>query len=123
MIACKSATWTGLQEELSAVSGSINALPSAVTDQPWFVVPAREIRHLEQLLEGLPKPATAEWINRGTGQLLRPSTVAMLLRTLPRREGLSPSAERLHLISGLRLAFGSPQERNTFARAWSAMIK
>ena len=97
------------------------AIARTVPEPAAFVVRALDLAHAKALPTGLPRPIGAEWINRGTGQPLRPTTVAMLLRTLPRRQGLSASAEALHASTGLRLAFASPEARHRFAHAWLAL--
>lgn len=45
----------------------------------------------------------------------------MLLRTLDRPTALSSSAFLLHEDAALRLAFATPEQRHTFARAWLAL--
>lgn len=98
------------------------AIARAVPEPAAFVVRALDLAQAKALPSGLPRPIGADWINRGTGQPLRATTVAMLLRTLPRRQGLSASAEALHASTGLRLAFASPEARQRFAHAWLGLI-
>ena len=98
------------------------AIARAVPEPAAFVIRALDLIRIGTLPKGSPQPLGAEWINRGTGQPLRPTTVAMLLRTLPHPADLSPSAARLHEVAGLRLAFPSTEERHTFARHWLALV-
>lgn len=53
-----------------------------VTAAPAFVIKAEELAALNYLDREHPRPREIEWINRGTDQILKPSTVDMLLRTL-----------------------------------------
>lgn len=94
------------------------AAARAVAEPAAFVIRALDLHRRADLPQGLPEPLGAEWINRGNGQRLRPSTVAMLLRTLARRQNLNPSAILLHEEAGLRLAFATQDDRHCFARAW-----
>ena len=79
-----------------------------------YVIPAEDLYLLNHLPPDHPKPIGLEWINRGTDQHLRPSTVEMLLRTLYHRSR-SPSVSRLHESAGLRLHFRSEADRQSFA--------
>lgn len=90
----------------------------SVPEQPFFVVPFAEHHLIDRLPAWLHRIETAVWINRGTGQHLRPNTVAMLLRTRGQNARLSPSVEQLHPWTGLRLTFATANERHAFARAW-----
>ena len=94
------------------------AAARAVPEPATFVIRALDLHRRAALPPGLPEPLGAEWINRGTGQRLRPTTTAMLLRTLERPAAFSPSAARLRDDAGLRLAFATQDERHRFARAW-----
>jgi hypothetical protein len=94
-----------------------------VPEPAAFVIRALDLHRRADLPPGLPEPIGAEWINRGTGQRLRPNTIAMLLRTLPRREKLSSSAARLQQEAGLRMGFASSAERHTFARTWLELVR
>ncbi len=98
------------------------AIARAVAEPAAFVIRALDLVQVGALPKGLPQALGAEWINRGTGQPLRPTTIAMLLRTLPRSADLNPSAVRLQEVAGLRLAFPSLEERHTFARHWLALV-
>jgi hypothetical protein len=99
------------------------AMARAVPEPAAFVIRALDLIQVGALPTGLPQPLGAEWINRGTGQALRPTTVAMLLRTLTGVADLSPSAVRLHEVAGLRLAFPTTEERQRFARGWLALVE
>ena len=85
---------------------------------PAFVVKAEELPALNYLLPGHPRPRLVEWINRGTDQKLRRSSVDMLLRTLFQDE-TTPSVVRLHKCAGLRAIFGTSHERDLFASAFA----
>ena len=82
---------------------------------PSFVLKADELTALNYLERGHPRPFALQWINRGTDQHLRPTTVALLMRTLF-RETWSPSVRRLHETAGLRVLFANDRDRDTFAR-------
>ena len=81
------------------------------------MIKAREIPTLYFLDSAHPRPCNLEWINRGTDQVLRQTTVDMLLRTLNRPTD-TPSVKRLHDNSGLRLSFNSEGERQRFVIAF-----
>lgn len=98
------------------------AAARTVPEPAAFVIRALDLHRRAGLPPGLPEPVGAEWINRGTGQRLRPTTIAMLLRTLEQRRVLNPSAILLHEQAGLRLAYASPEDRHRFARAWTALL-
>lgn len=87
-------------------------------EAPAFVIKAEDLAALNHLSDDHPRPLLTEWINRGTNQRMNRSTVDMLLRTLS-QEDVSPSVERLHQSAGLRLIFGTPADRNTFAAAFA----
>jgi hypothetical protein len=93
------------------MGGAVNELPS-------FVVRAEDLAALNYLRTGHPRPRRLTWINRGTDQPLRPTTVQMLLRTLFRGE-TSPSVSKLHRESGLRISFAEPAARDEFARCFT----
>lgn len=76
---------------------------------------AEELAALNYLRRDHPRPLALAWINRGTDQEMRPTTVAMLLRTLFKGPP-SPSVRRLHNSSGLRVSFATTQDRDRFAR-------
>lgn len=78
-----------------------------------FVLKPDELPALNYLPRSHPRPESLIWVNRGTSQELRPTTVEMLLRTLF-REVLSPSIARLHQTSGLRIIFQNAADRDTF---------
>jgi hypothetical protein len=86
---------------------------------PAFVIKAEELAALNYLDPEHPRPLLVEWINRGTDQKMKPSSVDMLLRTLF-REVSSPSVSRLHQTAGLRAAFRTDKERELFAAAFTA---
>lgn len=89
------------------------------TSRPAFVIKAEELAALNYLDREHPRPREVEWINRGTDQILKPSTVDMLLRTLF-RDVVSPSVLRLHQSAGLRVIFRTERERDRFATAFAA---
>lgn len=82
---------------------------------PVYVIPPEELPALNFLAPDHPRPVRADWINRGTNQVMRQQSVDMLLRTLF-ADILSPSAVKLHRSSGLRLEFSSDAHRLAFAR-------
>lgn len=86
-----------------------------------FVVKAEELPALYYMDEAHPRPSALEWINRGTDQLLRRTTVEMLLRTLfgPVQ---TPSVKKLHRSAGLRACFRSERERQRFAQAFNRAL-
>lgn len=86
---------------------------------PTFVIKAEELPALNYLTRNHPRPRKLEWINRGTDQRLKRTSVEMLLRTLF-NEVETPSVVRLHQSSGLRAVFGSEQERARFASEFAA---
>jgi hypothetical protein len=86
---------------------------------PAYVVKAAELPALNYLVPAAVRPADVEWINRGTDQRLRPSSVQMLLRTIFDDHG-SPSVARLHDSAGLRLRFFTVADRDAFAAAFAA---
>jgi hypothetical protein len=86
---------------------------------PAYVIKAEEISALNYLDPDHPRPLLTEWINRGTDQKMRRTSIDLLLRTLP--EGsTSPSVERLHQTSGLRAIFATSADRDAFATAFAA---
>ena len=85
---------------------------------PAFVIKAEELPALNYLSANHPRPLLMEWINRGTNQKMRPTTIDLLLRTLDQTEP-SPSVMRLHESSGLRVIFGSSKDRDQFATAFA----
>jgi hypothetical protein len=85
---------------------------------PAYVIKPEELCALNYLAPDHPRPQLVEWINRGTNQTLRPSSVDMLLRTLF-VDMASPSVVRLHRTSGLRAVFRDDRERNLFAAAFA----
>lgn len=86
-----------------------------------YVIKVEELPALNRISADHPQPALYEWINRGTDQKLRRTTIQMLLRTLE-QDNASPSVTRLHDSSGLRLLFSSTQDRDEFALAFSAAL-
>lgn len=86
---------------------------------PAYVIKPEELLALNFLDDDHPRPADAEWINRGTDQKLKPSTVQMLQRTLF-RDMAPPSVVQLHRSAGLRVIFHTEQERQEFAAAFAA---
>jgi uncharacterized membrane protein len=83
-----------------------------------FVIKAEELAALDCLDGTQPQPLLVEWVNLGTDQKMRRSTVEMLLRTLSHEE-VSPSIIRLHQSSALRVRFRSDVERDQFSAAFT----
>jgi hypothetical protein len=86
---------------------------------PAFVIKAGELGALSYLPRTHPTPRRVEWINRGTNQKLRRTSVELLLRTLS-QGAHSPSVRRLHDSAGLRAIFTNERERIRFASAFAA---
>ena len=86
---------------------------------PAFVIKAEELAALNHLSADHPPPLLLEWINRGTDQPLRRTTIDMLLRTLFQHD-MSASVSRLHHSAGLRCLFPSDEDRDRFAAAFEA---
>lgn len=84
-----------------------------------YVIKAEELRAINYLAPDHPRPRSVEWINRGTDQVMRPTTTAMLLRTLY-KPSRSPSVQKLHDSAGLRVVFRSERDREKFAAAFRA---
>jgi hypothetical protein len=82
------------------------------------IIKPEELPALNFLAGNHPKPAAAQWINRGTDRPLRQQSVDLLLRTLF-SDVLSESVVKLHRSSGLRLEFQSETDRLRFAQAFS----
>ncbi|MFA7588682.1 MAG: hypothetical protein WCY11_21260, partial [Novosphingobium sp.] len=93
-------------------------MQTALCPESAFVVKPEELFALNYLAQSCPRPQSVEWINRGTNQKLRPSSIDMLLRTLF-QDVASPSVVRLHRTSGLRVMFRSEREREKFAAAFA----
>lgn len=91
--------------------------PEAIS-LPSFVIKAEDLATLNYLDRAHPRPRRLEWINRGTNQKLRRTSIELLLRTLF-REVTSASVMRLHRSTGLRVIFATEQERDRFARAFT----
>ena len=89
--------------------------------RPAYVIKAEELVAVNYLADDHPRPQSVEWINRGTDQVLRPTTTDMLLRTLF-QPAASPSVQKLHDSSGLRVIFCSDTERERFATAFRDAI-
>ena len=85
------------------------------------MIKAEELVAVNYLADDHPRPQSVEWINRGTDQVLRPTTTDMLLRTLF-QPAASPSVQKLHDSSGLRVVFRSDAERERFATAFRDAI-
>lgn len=79
-----------------------------------YVIKVAELSVLNHLASNHPRPRHVEWINRGTDQKLRRSSIDMLMRTLF-QDVASPSVVQLHRSSGLRTIFGTAKERDAFA--------
>ena len=85
---------------------------------PAYVIKPDELLALNFLEPDYPRPADAEWINRGTDQKLRQSTIDMLQRTLF-KDMAAPSVVELHRSAGLRVIFASEAQRQEFAAAFA----
>lgn len=85
--------------------------------EPAYVVKAEDIMAINFLPTDHPRPRRVEWINRGTDQVLRPTTTSMLLRTLYKPVERA-SVQRLHDSSGLRIVLRNESERAAFATAF-----
>ena len=88
---------------------------------PSYVIKGEELPALPFLNPAHPQPVTLEWINRGTDQKLKPSTVQMLLRTAD-SPGASDSVLRQHEAMGLRATFASEADRGAFAAAFTSAV-
>ncbi|WP_100867257.1 hypothetical protein [Novosphingobium kunmingense] len=86
--------------------------------EPAYVIKAEEISALNYLDPDHPRPLLTEWINRGTDQKMRRTSIDLLLRTLT-EDNASPSVLRLHQTSGLRAIFATQKERDAFATAFA----
>lgn len=95
------------------------AMSSSSEFRPAYVIKAEELAAVNYLAEDHPRPLAVEWINRGTDQVLRPTTRDMLLRTLFQPVE-TPSVAKLHESSGLRVVFRTDSEREAFASAFEA---
>ncbi|MBL4858254.1 MAG: hypothetical protein JKY36_03490 [Erythrobacter sp.] len=82
-----------------------------------YVVKAEELPALYYLDETHPRPSRLEWINRGTNQKLRRTTIEMLLRTLFAKVQTA-SVQKLHDSAGLRASFRNERERDRFSKAF-----
>lgn len=102
-----------MARQLRAIMPTVHAVP----EQAFYVIPFAELELIARV-PAASRLGEARWINRGTGQPLRPGTIAMLLRTRGKSGRLSPSAERLHKWAGLKLTFAAAEERNRFAQIW-----
>ncbi|MBX7540394.1 hypothetical protein [Qipengyuania sphaerica] len=87
-----------------------------------YVVKAAELPALYFLEDAHPRPTALEWINRGTDQKLRRTTVEMLLRTLFAKVR-TPSVRKLHNSAGLRASFRSERERARFSTAFAKAVQ
>ncbi|TNE48176.1 MAG: hypothetical protein EP341_08835 [Sphingomonadales bacterium] len=87
-----------------------------------YVIKAEDILAANYLDDDAPRPVRVEWINRGTDQVLRPTTSNMLLRTLFQPVD-TPSIQRLHDSSGLRVVLESESDREAFAHAFAQAQK
>lgn len=87
-----------------------------------YVVKAAELPALYFLEDAHPRPVTLEWINRGTDQKLRRTTIEMLLRTLFAKVQ-TPSVQKLHDSAGLRASFRSEREREKFSKCFAKALE
>lgn len=85
---------------------------------PAFVIKVEELPALNYLEPHHARPLLAEWINRGTDQKMRPTSINMLLRTL-NADGSSPSVTRMQHTAGLRTIFDSVEARDAFATSFA----
>ncbi len=93
-------------------------MESANRSLPSFVIKAREIAALNHLQRNHPRPLALTWINRGTDQVMRPTTVSMLLRTMF-SDSQSLSIAKLHDSAGLRVTFAENAHREIFASCFT----
>lgn len=93
-------------------------MPQHNASTPAYVIKPEELLALNYLEPGHPRPVEAEWINRGTDQKLKTSTVEMLQRTLF-RDMAPQSVVELHRSAGLRVIFESEEDRSAFASAFA----
>lgn len=91
------------------------------TTLPAYVIKTEDLPALGRLSPDRPQPLLYEWINRGTDQKLRRTTIQMLLRTLEQND-TSQSVARLHESSGLRVIFADEQDRDRFALAFAVAV-
>lgn len=96
-------------------------MPGDLAAGQAYVVKWPELDALGFLADGHPEPVQLEWINRGTNQTLRPTTVGMLLRTRGQSD-VSPSVMRQRLAMGLRTVFASEHDRNEFAHMLTSAV-
>jgi hypothetical protein len=82
-----------------------------------FVIKATDLAILNYLEPSHPRPLRLEWINRGTNQKLRPTSIDQLLRTLYGAP-MSHSVQRLHDSAGLRVVLRTESERASFKDAF-----
>ncbi|NBS23211.1 MAG: hypothetical protein EBS78_04350 [Altererythrobacter sp.] len=85
------------------------------------MIKTEELVAVNYLADDHPRPESVEWINRGTDQVLGPTTTDMLLRTLF-QPAASPNEQKLNDSSGLRVIFRSGSERERFATAFCDAI-
>lgn len=86
--------------------------------EPAYVIKAEELAALNYLDPEHPRPLLTEWINRGTDQKMRRTSIDLLLRTLT-EDTTSPSVVKLHQTSGLRAIFATQKDRDAFANAFA----
>ena len=87
--------------------------------EPAFVIKAQDILAINYLANDHPRPRRVEWINRGTNQVMRPTTTQMLLRTLF-QDVDTPSVRKLRETSGLRVVFRNERDREVFSTAFAS---
>lgn len=86
-----------------------------------FVIKAEEVVALNYLASDHPRPSRVEWINRATDQVMRPSSIEQLLRTLFITD-VSPSVRKLRETSGLRVILRSESDRARFASSFAKAL-
>lgn len=94
-------------------------MTTATVPEAFYVIKVDELPALNYLNPDHSRPVLAEWINRGTDQKMRRSTIDQLLRTL-NEPSPSPSVSQMQQSAGLRLAFATDADRDNFANAFSA---
>lgn len=82
-----------------------------------FIVKTEDLPVLDQLIPDEPQPISIDWVNRGTDQKMRKTSVQLLLRTLGETD-VSPSILRLRETSGMRFHFATEFDRDRFAAAF-----
>lgn len=94
-------------------------MATALAPEPVYVIKVDELSALNYLNPEHSRPLVADWINRGTDQKMRRSTIDQLLRTLHLTHP-SPSVTQIQQAAGLRVVFATEADRDDFATAFAA---